>query len=84
MTESTSASVKRSYPALRVRLARVVRNTCDQAVTVRYDRPPEWTEAESIKVSDITESTERQVPVSVKRREIRWRAEPWHTYRVSY
>lgn len=68
----------------RARLAGVVHNVADQPVTVRYERPHEWRDAESIKVLDITDSRRTALTPSIRRREIQWLAEPRHTYRVRY
>ncbi|MBN1268629.1 MAG: hypothetical protein JXB04_03500 [Kiritimatiellae bacterium] len=68
----------------RARIGRVVYNVSDKAVTVEYERPAEWTTAEAIVVSDITDGADAAITPRVLRQNILWRAEPWHTYRIGY
>jgi hypothetical protein len=68
----------------RARIGRVVHNVSETPVTVHYERPAEWLRDHDIKVTDITDGGNAGVPVQVSWKELRWQAEPWHTYRVGY
>jgi len=69
----------------RVSISRVIHNVSDEPVVARFRRPAEWENTAAITVRDVTDpERERTVGHQANRREVRWTAEPRHTYRVGY
>ncbi|MBN1268628.1 MAG: hypothetical protein JXB04_03495, partial [Kiritimatiellae bacterium] len=69
----------------RARIGRVVHNVSDAPVTVRYERPADWSDRKAVAVTEITGEGQTVAPVAaeVRPREVRWRADGHKTYRVT-